>query len=181
MQVYIKYKAYYDKKANASNLIEADYVYVLQAKADHQRSTIPFTDFQWFGPYIIENLLTDNNCLVRKIRTNKTQVLHRMRMRQFTPRQPPPEIPIKPQEWKPDPEVSLKHDGFDARAWECEYEKPIFDAENNNTTPRNSAEIPVQSDLSTEETRNTQETAHECFPGIFPQTEQVCGVTDTYP
>ena len=29
MQAYIKYKAYYDKKANASKLKEADYVYVL--------------------------------------------------------------------------------------------------------------------------------------------------------
>ena len=29
MQAYIKYKAYYDKQANASKLKEADYVYVL--------------------------------------------------------------------------------------------------------------------------------------------------------
>ena len=35
MQTYIKYKAYYDKKASASKLKEADYVYVLQRKADH--------------------------------------------------------------------------------------------------------------------------------------------------
>ena len=34
MQAYIKYKAYYDKKANASKLKEADHVYVLQPKAD---------------------------------------------------------------------------------------------------------------------------------------------------
>ena len=41
MQAYIKYKAYYDKKANASKLKEADYVYILQPKADHQGSKIP--------------------------------------------------------------------------------------------------------------------------------------------
>ena len=40
MQAYIKYKAYYDKKANASKLKEADYVYILQPKADHQRNSI---------------------------------------------------------------------------------------------------------------------------------------------
>ena len=57
MQAYIKYKAYYDKKVNASQLIEADYVYVLQPKADHQRSKIPFTEFRWIGPYIIEKVL----------------------------------------------------------------------------------------------------------------------------
>ena len=46
MQAYIKYKAYYDKKANASKLKEADYVYVLQPKADHQGSKVPFTEFR---------------------------------------------------------------------------------------------------------------------------------------
>ena len=57
MQAYIKYKAYYDKMANASKLKEADYVYVLHPKADHQRSKIPFTGFRWTGPYIIEKML----------------------------------------------------------------------------------------------------------------------------
>ena len=44
MQAYIKYKAYYDKKANASKLKQAEYVFVLQPKADHQGSKNPFTD-----------------------------------------------------------------------------------------------------------------------------------------
>ena len=35
-QVYIKYKAYYDKKANASRLKQAYYLYVWQPQADHQ-------------------------------------------------------------------------------------------------------------------------------------------------
>ena len=45
-QAYIKYKAYYDKKANASKLKEADYVINLQPKADCQGSKIPFTEFR---------------------------------------------------------------------------------------------------------------------------------------
>ena len=72
MQAYIKYKAYYDKKPNASKLKEADYVYILQPKADHQGSKIPFTEFRWVGPYIIEKAWTNNNFLVRKNGTNKT-------------------------------------------------------------------------------------------------------------
>ena len=96
MQAYIKYKAYYDKKANASKLKEADYVYILQPKADHQGSKIPFTEFRWVGPYIIEKALANNKYLVRKIGKNKTQLLHRMRMRQFTPHQPPADITVKP-------------------------------------------------------------------------------------
>ena len=46
LKAYIKYKAYYDKKANASKLKPSDYVYILQPKADHQGSKIPFTDFR---------------------------------------------------------------------------------------------------------------------------------------
>ena len=56
MQAYIKYKAYFDKKANASKLKEADYVYVSQPKSDHQGSKIPFTEFRWIGPYIIKKV-----------------------------------------------------------------------------------------------------------------------------
>ena len=66
-----------------------------------------------------------------------------MHVRQFTPRKPPADIGITPEQWKPDPEVSLKHDDLYARAWECEWEKPIFDAKNNNATLSNSIAIPV--------------------------------------
>ena len=50
MQAYIKYKAYYDKKTNATKLKQSDYVYLLQSKADHQGIKIPVTDFRWIGP-----------------------------------------------------------------------------------------------------------------------------------
>ena len=105
MQAYIKYKAFHDKKVNASEVKEAGYVYILQPKADHQGTKFPFTEFWWICPYIIEKVLPNNNYFVRKISTNKTHVLHRMRMRQFTPRHPPADITVKPQDYKSDPEV----------------------------------------------------------------------------
>ena len=146
MQANIKYKAYYDKKANASQLKEADNVHVLHRKAVHQGSKVLFTEFWWLGPYIFEKVLPNNNHLVHKIGTNKTQVRHRKRMRQFTPHQSPANIRLTPPEYKPDPDVSLKDDDLYARAWEYDYEQPIFDAENNNVTPPNSQQFPVQSD-----------------------------------
>ena len=82
----------------------------MQPKADHQGSKIPLTEFRWMGPYIVEKVLPNNNYLVRKIGTDKTQVLHRMRMRQFTPRQPPADIRVNPHQYKPDPEVSINQD-----------------------------------------------------------------------
>ena len=99
-----------------------------------------------------------------------------MQMRQFTPHQPPADIRIKPQENKPDPDMTLNHDDLYARAWDHDYEQPIFDAENNNATPTNSQEILGQSNFLTEEMRNTPGTAE-----IFPQTNEVSDVTDTYP
>ena len=57
MQAYTKYKSYYDKKTIASKLKEADYVNVLQPKADHQGNKIPFTEFRWIGPYVIEKVI----------------------------------------------------------------------------------------------------------------------------
>ena len=132
VQAYMKYKAYYDKKANASKLKQFDCVYILQPKADHQGSKIPFTDFWWIEPYIIEKVLPNNTYVVRKIGTNKTQILHRLRLRQFTSRQPIPDTPVTPREWQPDPEVIIKHDDLYAKAWECEYDKPIFDSDRDN-------------------------------------------------
>ena len=181
MQAYIKYKAYNDKKANASKLKEADYVYVLQPKADHQGSTIPFTEFRWSGPYIIEKILPDNNYLVRKIGTNKTQVLHRMRMRRFRPLQPPANIRVKSHEYKPDPEVSLNHDGLYAMVWEYNYEQPVLDAENDNAAPPNPQEILLQSDFSTQELRITPGKTHERSTEFFPHTDELSDVTDTCP
>ena len=181
MQAYIKYKAYYDKKANASKLKEADYVYILEPKLDHQGSKIPFTEFRWIGPYIIEKVLPNNNYLVGKTGTNKTQVLHRMRMRQFTPRQPPADITVKPQEYKSDPKVSLNHDDLYARACEYDFKQPIFDAENDNEAPTNLQQVPLQSDYSTEEMKNTSGSPHVCSPEIFPNTDELSDVTDTCP
>ena len=104
-----------------------------------------------------------------------------MRMRQFTPHQPPADITVKPQEYKSDPEVSLNHDDLYARAWEYDFEQPIFDAENDNEAPTNSLEIPVQSDFSAKEMRNTPGNPHVCSPDIFPDSDQLGDVTDTCP
>ena len=52
--------------------------------------------------------------------------------------------------------------------------------------PKNAAlpnphKIQVQKFISTWKMRNTPETAHKCSPEIFPQTDGVSDVTDTYP
>ena len=171
MQAYIKYKAYYDRKANASKLRKADYVFILQPKADHQESKILFTDFRWIGPYIIEKVLPNNNYLARKVGTNKTQILHRMSLRQFTPRQLLPDVPVTQREWQPDPEVVITHDDLYARAWECENDEPIFDNGYNFLATPSPPEITIRSEQTAGEMRNTPGITPETPPEIFPQPD----------
>ena len=179
MQAYIKYKAYYDKKANATKLKQSDYVYIFQPKADHQGRKIPFTDFRWIGPYIVEKVLPNKFYVVRKIGTNKTQILHRLRLRQFTPRQPVPDIPVTPREWQPDPEIINKHDDLYARAWECEYDKPIFDSDRVNTVVPKSPEATVQPEGEADETRSTPGTTQEDSSNTFPHTDGMADGANT--
>ena len=155
-------------------------MYVLQPKADHPGSIISSTEFLWIGPFIIEKLLPNNNYLVRKIGTNKTEVLQRMRMCQITPRQPLPYIRIMPQEAKPEAKMSLKHDDLYDRALECDYEMLFFDAKNDNAKPPNSSEFAVHVDLPTEESWNTRETARERSRKLSPQMVEFCDLTGPY-
>ena len=80
VQSYIKHKRYYDKKAKASCLKEKDYCFILPPKTDHQGPKIPFRDFCWIGPYLVEKVLPNNTYIVRKLNTNKTQIIHRNRL-----------------------------------------------------------------------------------------------------
>ena len=153
-------------------LKQADYVFILQPKADHQGSKTPFTDFRWIGPYIIEKVLPNNKYLVRKAGTNKTQILHRMRLRQFTPRQPIPDIPITPRERQPDPDVVIAQDDLYARARECEYDEPIFDSDYKNLATPSPPEITIRSEQAADEMRNTPGIIPGNSPEIIPQPDE---------
>ena len=155
------------KKAKASKLEQVDYVFILQPKADHQGSKLPFTEFRWIGPYIIEKVLPN------KLGPIKTQILHRRRLRQFKLLQPIPDIPITPREWQPDPEVLIKHDDLYARAWECEYDEPIYESDYNHLATPCSPEITIRSEQAADEMRNTPGTIPEIPPQIIPQPHRL--------
>ena len=126
MQSYIKYKKYYDKKAKASPLKEKDYCFILQPKADHQGSKIPFRDFRWIGPYLVEKVLPNNNYIVRKLSTNKTQNLHRIRLSKFNPGKPS-EDNYQETQWQVDDNIVVPQDDLYTIAWEAEFGGHLFD------------------------------------------------------
>ena len=126
MESYIKYKKCYDKKAKASPLKEKDYCFILQPKADHQGSKIPFRDFRWIGPYLVEKVLPNNNYIVRKLDTNKTQILHRIRLRKYNPEKPP-EDNYQETQWRIDDNIVVPQDHLYTIAWEAEFGGHLFD------------------------------------------------------
>ena len=81
MQSYLKYNDYYDRKAKAAPLKVKDYCFILQPKVDSQASKIPFKEYRWIGPFIIQKVLTNDNYIVRRVNTNNTQILHWIRLK----------------------------------------------------------------------------------------------------
>ena len=108
-------------------------MFVLQPKADHQGNKLLFTEARCIEPYYIEKFSPNKKHLVGETGTEKTQVLYRMRLLQFTSRQPVPDVQLTPPEKKPDLAITIIDDDLYARAWECEYEKPIFDIDHDNS------------------------------------------------
>ena len=76
---------------------------------------------------------------------------------------------MAPQKWNPDLKMRIKHDDWYARTWERDYERKIFNAENDNVTPRISSKNVVRSELW-DKKRGTHQGPHERVPQtIFPK------------
>ena len=114
------------KKAKASPLKEKDYCFILQPKADHQGSKIPFRDFRWIGPYLVEKVLTNNIYIKRKLNTNKTQILHRIRLRKYNPEKPLGDN-YQEAQWQIDDNIVVPQDDLYTIAWDAEFGGHLFD------------------------------------------------------
>ena len=114
------------QKAKASPSKDKHYCFILQPKVDHQRSKIPFCDLRWIGPYLVEKVLLNNNYTVRKLKTNKTPILHRIRFRKYNPEKPP-EDTYQETEWQIDDYIVVPHDDLYTLAWEAEVCGHLFD------------------------------------------------------
>ena len=127
MQSYLKYKAYYDRKAKAAPLETTDYCYILNPKADTQATKIPFREFRWCGPYKVEKVLPNNNYIVRRLGTNKTQLLHRIRLRKFTPQAPLADIFVRETDWQKDDQMLIANDDLYAQSWNTNFGSNPFE------------------------------------------------------
>ena len=129
MQSYLKYKAYYDRKAKAALLTTKDCCYILNPKADTQATKIPFKEFRWIGPYKVEKVLPNNNYTVRRLGANKTQLLHRIRLRKFAPSAPLADNFVREIDWRKDDNIIVTHDDLYAHTWDTNFGTDPFDTE----------------------------------------------------
>ena len=149
MQSYIKYKEYYDRKAKAAPLKEKDCCFVLQPKADHQGSKIPFRDYRWVGPFLVQKILPNEKYNVRRITTNKTQILHRIRLKKFVPNKPL-EDNFREQRLQLDEEIVIPKDDLYIITWETDFGEQLI-------TPRHD---PIPTSLPNDEQPNAAEPSH---------------------
>ena len=117
MHSYIRYKQYYDKKANTHPLHVNEYCYALHPKATTQGTKIPFREYIWTGPYIVVKVLPNNHYLIHKLQTKFTQIPHRIRLKPCPTDKPLPDKPVLPKDYIPDKEVDVFHDDLYAHAW----------------------------------------------------------------
>ena len=80
-----KYRDYYDKKANAAPLKLHEFCLLLHPQISREREKVGKLQCKWVGVYRVEKVLTSSNYLVRKVNTNFTQIVHRVRLKPFKP------------------------------------------------------------------------------------------------
>ena len=176
MHSYIKYKAYYDRKATAHPLAVNDYCFALHPKAADQSTKLPFTEYMWTGPYKVIKALPNNNYVIRKLNTNKTQTLHRIRLRPFPTKETLTDIIPTSTNHQPDPDIPITNDDLYAQAWDSINNDP--NTNKQSLTPNSEPEtliIPFNNDnLTSQQQSNNpfnKNQRKQNLPEIFEHDE----------
>ena len=101
---YHQYRKYYDEKALAHPLKLHSYCLILNPKLTNQNDFGSKSMNVWLPLYRVEKVLTDSNYLIRKVGTYFTQCIHRIRLRAYSPSEPPIDLEnIDQEKFIPDP------------------------------------------------------------------------------
>ena len=103
---YLKYKESFDKKACAQPLMIHSYCMLLNPLFDTQQQHMNKMQCKWIPTFRVEQRLSNENYLVRRVNTHYTQLVHRIRLRPFTPQFKVVDVAeVKPQDFCLDPTV----------------------------------------------------------------------------
>ena len=84
---YIKHKEYFDQFAKANPLKLHSHVLLLNPALDTQKQIMDKMEPKWLALYRVEQIFSDQNYLVRRVKTNHTQNVHRIRLKPIIPRE----------------------------------------------------------------------------------------------
>ena len=141
--------------------------FILQPNAENQGSKIPFTDYRWIGPYVIEKVSPNDNYIVRRLNTDKTQILHRIRLKKNVPNTPLEEKYSK-EKLQPDEEVVIPQDDLYTISWEADFDYQVFQPrQDDNANTANNNDV-LDDNAADEEIRPRPATSSE---GIITRNE----------
>ena len=102
---------------------------LLNPKLLTQKAGTPKSWRTWIPLYRVEKVLTHSNYIVRKVGTNFTQCVHRIRLRPVSPHTPPADLTVvDPSKFIPDPSrrtIGVEPEVFDEHFPEMFIEDPI--------------------------------------------------------
>ena len=101
---YQRYRSYYDYKSIAQLLQKHSHCLLLNAKIATQSDFTQKSVQTWLPLYRVEQVLTNSNYISRKVGTNYTQCVHRIRLRPTSLNSPPDDLDtINPDNFEADP------------------------------------------------------------------------------
>ena len=104
---YHRYRGYYDQKALAQPLVLHSFCLLLNPLLTNQSDNRNKSLQVWLPLYRVEKVLTNSNYIVRKVGTNHTQCVHRIRLRSIQPQHQPEDVdPIDTTQFVVDPSLS---------------------------------------------------------------------------
>ena len=162
---YIRHKQYYDKKASAHPLAVTDNCCALHPQANNHGSKLPFREYLWTEPFVVVKTLSNNDYLIRKLQTNKTQKLHRIRLKPCPTKDRLPDIQVQTKDFQHDNEVEILHDNLYTLAWQSVFEHFVMPPNLN----LNDELILIPIDYE----NNSESEAQEADPYLLPDNHPV--------
>ena len=161
MKSYLKYKEYYDRKAKAAPLHQGDYCFILQSLADHQGSKIPFREFRWTGPYIIEKICQmkttspENSILTKHKSYTVLDCENILQIQIYV-------MSVQREIFQADDEIIIPQDDLYIISWETEYDdfppNSEFKNASDNPSMNSDQRDAIITDLDLRSTRHDQNT-----------------------
>ena len=170
-----QYRDYYDKRAKAFPLKVQEYCMLLNPQISNQHEKVGKLECKWTGIYRIEKVLTRSNYLIRRVNTNFTQIVHRVRLKPFKPQYKVEDIEvIDDKKYYEDPlipDILKEPQLFDSQIEQIVY-RPIDNRSTPSVRTAIKTQLPKTSETSLQQRPKTPTNTSENILQITPQSQR---------